>query len=324
MERNEIIQYALQTDIINKWHYFQYHFNFYFKGYEHVLCKSIIDACLSCEKVLTNVGKTFIDRIAAINGKERFIPHYEQLLQTLAELLIVEKSLSHNWGPETVFAHEPITSVSKKNPEINICTKGITIGIEVKCPQLIEHARNRGARSVQLPSRSSLVEYYAKDNITLPRDNPIKDFLASADEKFKPFKSLDPNYYGVLVIVYDDFIVEPISALLSETSGLFTLKSFAANKDGTIRKFENVDCVIITRHLLPIMRGTRDEPMSDFFVHPLDYGERDLFPFKVHIPNPFTGSRVLDSVADCFQTYTLSPELGAEYVPSQHINWLAQ
>ena len=53
---------------------------------------------------------------------------------------------------------------------------------------------------------------------TLPRDDPVKDFLVSANAKFEHFKKADaPNFVGVLVIVWDDFIWQdqPISPLIS-------------------------------------------------------------------------------------------------------------
>jgi hypothetical protein len=55
--------------------------------------------------------------------------------------------------------------------------------------------------------------------MTLPRDNPVKDFLVSADAKFEHFKETDANFIGVLVIIWDDFIYEPISSLISESAG---------------------------------------------------------------------------------------------------------
>lgn len=86
----------------------------------------------------------------------------------------------------------------------------------------------------------------------LPRDNPIKDFLISANEKFRIFKQSNAAFLSTLVIVWDDFIYEPISAISPPQAGLFTENSFAKDDDGNPLKFEYVDCVIITRHLLPV------------------------------------------------------------------------
>ena len=65
-----------------------------------------------------------------------------------------------------------------------------------------------------------------------------------------------------------------------------------------------MDCVIITRHLLPISRGTRDEPLPDSSRHPLDYGRTKEFPFKVIITNPWNKTNIPDEVIKCFQVST--------------------
>jgi hypothetical protein len=95
-----------------------------------------------------------------------------------------------------------------------------------------------------------LVERSAGDDgITLPRDNPVKDFLVDADAKFKAFKS-KADCTTVLVIVWDDFIYEPITALAHPKSGLLTANSFAKDANGSPMKFPNVDAVVLVRHLL--------------------------------------------------------------------------
>ena len=321
MSRDELIEYALQSDIMKKWHYFQFHFSFYHKEIEHELCKSIINSCISCELKIEGIAKNFIDRIASINGRVKQQSDYEQLLQILAELLIVEKTLSFEWENVREYKHEPTTGESKKNPEVNIVTDNYTIGVEVKSPKIIDHMNIRASNPFQLPARSPIIDFYGKEHTTLPRDNPVKDFLISADTKFKSFKETIPNYYGVLVIVWDDYIYEPISSLLSEGSGLFTEASFYIDTDKNAVKFPNIDCVVLTRHLLQIIRGTRGEPLPDEVKTPLEYGDKTVFPFKVHIVNPASSVTIPDEVMQCFQTHEPSFMLGAEYSPTDQITW---
>lgn len=322
MTKEEVIDIFKNSDVFKKWHFFQYHFAFYDGGMEHPLAKSVVEAIAELENLVPGAGLDYIEKIAAINGRPNHTKHYEQLLQVLAELMVVHKAATYRWGNNTQFSYEPTAGKSGKNPELTIATDAIVVGIEVKAPELVTKHNERSTKPQQMPSRSQLIETVDKAETMLPRDNPIKDFLISADKKFEEFKKSDPHFYGVLVIVWDDFIYEPISALVSPQAGLFTDNSFAKDAEGHILHYPNLDCVIITRHLLPIVRGTRDELMPDFSRHPLDYGREGEFPFKVYFPNPWSGLQPPKEVLECFQALVPGPELGAEYLPSDFITWM--
>ena len=321
MTRAQIIDYILKSDIFKKWHFFNYHFDFYNKGLEHPLAKSIVDLTFELESVLPKSGINYIDKIASINDKKNETKHYDQLMQVLAELLIVHKAATYKWGDNIKLAYEPTAGNPNKNPELTIATDLLEIGIEVKAPEFNKKHNERATKPQQIPSRSDIIKIVDKEETMLPRDNPVKDFLISANKKFEEFKIANPNFYSVLVIVWDDFIYEPISAISSPQAGLFTLNSFAKDDDGNILQFPNLDCVILTRHLLPIKCGTRDENLPDFSQHPLDYGREGEFPFKVFIQNPWNNLEMPQEVIDCFQVLKPGPELGAEYLPSDFITW---
>lgn len=321
MNRQQAINHVLNSDVIKKWHFFKYHFFFYNENMQHPFAESIIDLVTDLETVLPKSGMDYLDKIAAINDKPSFTQHYDQLLQTLAELVVVHKAAMFNWGDEQNMLYEPTAGNSKKNPEIIIHTRQLDIGIEVKAPEFVKKHNERGAKALQMPSRSDIIKTLNKDDVLLPRDHAIKDFLISADNKFSEFKRLNPKFYSVLVIVWDDFVYEPISALISPQSGLFTANSFAKDLTGKILEFSNLDCVIITRHLLPIKCGTRDEPIPYSFRHSLDFGGNDEFPFKVYIQNPSSKLEIPKEVLSCFQALKPSPKLGAEYLPIDFITW---
>jgi len=322
MEKQKVIESFLASDVFKKWHFFKYHFQFYLRGHEHLLAKSITETISEVEKIIPKAGQDYINKIASINDKPNHTKHFEQLLQVLAELMIVHKAVTYNWGDHIVFEYEPTTGTSDKNPELTVTTDKLALGIEVKSPELVTKHNERATKPQQLPSRSDIVKMVDKSETMLPRDNPVKDFLISADKKFEAFKTANPNFYSVLVIVWDDFIYEPISALSSPQAGLFTDNSFAKDDKDNALQFTNVDCVIITRHLLPIVRGTRDEPLPDLSQHPLDYGRHNEFPFKVIIKNPWSKLEPPDELIDCFQVLKPGPELGAEYLPSDFITWM--
>jgi hypothetical protein len=69
--------------------------------------------------------------------------------------------------------------------------------------------------------------------------------LYSANENFEGFKKYDNNFCGILVIVWDDYIYEPLTSLVSQSSGLFTDASFAKDKNNNILRFNNVDGVVL-------------------------------------------------------------------------------
>lgn len=104
---------------------------------------------------------------------------------------------------------------------------------------------------------------------TLPRDNPVKDFLISADEKFRNFKR-EGNFYSVLFIIWDDFIYEPISAFLAKPAGLFLEDSFARDGAGKALRFKNVDAVFLDRQLTQFMNSAGD-PFLGAEYNPQDF-----------------------------------------------------
>jgi len=311
----------LKSELFDRWHYFRYHFDFYNRGDVHPLANSIVEAITDIENQIPKAGIDYIKKIASLNGKENDTSHYDQLLQILAELLIVHHSVNYKWKDLVEINYEPKTVNSKRNPELIIKTNTLEIGIEVKAPEFVKKHTERNTKPIQLPSRSDLIEVLNKDFVMLPRDNPVKDFLISANKKFAGFKNNNPSFIGVLVVVWDDFIYEPISALLSKQCGLFTDNSFAFDAEGNMLKFENVDSVIITRHLYLIKNGTRDENLPDMYRHPLDYGINGEFPYKVHINNPNSKLKIPDEVIDCFQSCEPNPTLGAEYCPIDLVQW---
>ncbi|MCH8855088.1 MAG: hypothetical protein IIA03_02315 [Proteobacteria bacterium] len=129
------------------WHWFSYHFSML---PPHPLGRSVIDACADCETKLPGLGFQFIKDIAAICGKERHEPHYDQLVQKLAELLVLRQLLVLDWPAGTTFQHEPAVSAKGKRPELRVVTPGRSFLFEVKAPSLLEHTRSRQTNAFQL------------------------------------------------------------------------------------------------------------------------------------------------------------------------------
>lgn len=276
--RAHLLNQATQTiGGAKAWHWFSYHFSM---RPLHALGFSIVDACADCETELPGLGFQFIKDIAAICGKERHKPHFDQLLQKLAELLVLRRLLTLNWPAGTTFQHEPAVSVGGMRPELRIVTPDGSFLFEVKTPSLQEHIRARQTNTFQVACRAlpmGQVEKLVGDGgLTLPRDNPVKDFLLDADKKFAQFKAIQAET-SVLVIVWDDFIYEPITVLKHEQCGLLTANSYLKDAGGAAFKFAHVDAVVVVRHLTYLYRGAGDKPLQER-AHALDFGDEYALP----------------------------------------------
>ena len=94
MDRDDVVTVLAESVLSTDWHFLHYHFAAYSKGYEHFLCASIADACLSVERKIPGFAAKFAERLAAISGKENYIPHFEQIIQLIAELYVVNYIVS--------------------------------------------------------------------------------------------------------------------------------------------------------------------------------------------------------------------------------------
>ena len=196
----------------------------------------------------------------------------------------------------------------------------------MKTPALFTHAENRARNPTQIASRfapKEVIDAIVKpeSGVTMPRDNPVKDYLISAEAKFEPFRRVDADFFGILVIVWDDFIYEPISALLQTDSGLFTTDSFFRAKDGNAATFPSIAGVVVIRHLHQLFRACRDEPLMDGCRHPFDYGQEGKFPWKAYVQNPW-GPKVPQEVVQALDARPPADDMGAEYRPQELVMWI--
>jgi hypothetical protein len=88
-------------------------------------------------------------------------PHYEQLMQLLAEVHLIRQLVRHEWPQPPSFALELVAPGSAKNPEVAVAVGGDLYGIEVKSPLLLDYGRKRSQLPAQLPARSDYFEQFA-------------------------------------------------------------------------------------------------------------------------------------------------------------------
>jgi hypothetical protein len=304
------------------WHWYAYHFTML---PPHPFARSFIEACVDCEAKLPGLGRQLLCDLAAIGGIERHLPHYDQLLQKLSEILVLRELLFLPWPDGTTFEHEPAVTPQGKRPELRVVTPERHYLFEVKAPSLTEHARNRATNGLQAPvrmfDRTMLDRVAGAGGLTLPRDNPVKDFLVDANKKFADFKATAPAI-SVLVIVWDDHVYEPIAVLTQQQCGLLTPASYFRGDNGQPVTFNNIDAVVLVRHLLYFQRAAGDQPLVER-AHAFDFGDENALP-NVYIPVA-GGVEVPAFITDGLRTRPLHDpflQSAAEYQPVEMVFWI--
>ena len=260
-----------------EWHWFSYHF---YNG-PTSFARSILACAASINTKTEGIGTELLLELISIGGNERDERQYEQLIQKLSELLVIERIVQFDWPQGTTFQHEPEAYQGGPRPELRVNFHDRELIIEVKTPSLLEHIRNRNSRPVQLPYRGGVPRKLAENltddgGVVLPRDNPVKDFLIDANRKFEGFRNGD-EVSTLLVIVWDDFIFEPISTLINDQSGLLTDSSYVRTDEGEARRYPNIDQIVIVRHLNYFVQHSREEPLIDR-EHAMDFGDQRALP----------------------------------------------
>ena len=260
-----------------------------------------------------------LNRIAGVTGTGEH--QYEAILQVLAEIYVTGGVLA---GADVdagkpCFAHEPAAAAGK-NPECEVRIAGRWCAIEVKMPKLINHRNNRTVNPWQLTARIDGLREQLEGDQTLPRDNPVKDFLILADAKFAAYERYRRDALRLATIVWDDFCNEPIAALLHPAAGLLTPASFYKDGRGSAVAFPHIDGVIIIRHHHQLLHATRCEPLVDGLRHVFDYHHR-AFPPKAFIA-AHGGRAVPPDVLAALDATPLSECPGAEYHPSDLVMWV--
>lgn len=304
------------------WHWFAFHIHCL---PPHPFARSIVNAAVDCEEKVPGLGHSLIADLGRIGGIDHHEPHYDQLMQKLAEILVLRQLLSLDWPEGTTFEHEPAAIAGGKRPELKVNSPGQTYLFEVKTPSLLAHARQRNENGVQAAVRifdREVLDRLAGDGgVTLPRDNPVKDFLIDAEAKFAPFKAQGPAI-AVLIIVWDDFIYEPITVLTQAQCGLLTDASYYRTQEDTPVLFPAIDAVIAVRHLMYFKRAAGGEPLVER-THAFDFDGEGALP-NVLIPVP-GGQEIPELIVQGLRALPLDNPMvamAAEYRPVEIVFWI--
>jgi len=233
----------------------------------------------------------------------------------LAEIDVLHYQCCCPWPEGTTFEHEPRSAAGSPNPEALICAPELSLGIEVKSPNIRRH-RNDLSAGWQAVSRALNPKKF--EFTGLPRDNAVKDAIAGANEKFRSLRSTGRAFIGVLALVWDNMMHEPISAIINPASGLFTPNTFDPEK----RTFDRVDAVVIVPHLHQLIEGPGNRKFIDGTT--FEWRTADEFPFRPYIVNPASlrgqqGARAAEGIFGAHDHCVLH---GAEYSPADSILWI--
>lgn len=318
---NALFQRIQDGPIRSRWHWLGYNFTPGTEGSTYFAPLTLI-ALDTVDQMMPGYAEEMLTRLEGMGGRKKNMDDYAAIIQWLAELLVMSHLAKHEWAAEAIFEMEPTVVGSKRNPEAVIRVPGIgSLGVEVKAPNLESHRLARGSAPWQMVERGPVAPADLNGDVTLPRDNPVKDFMISADAKFAGFRDAYEDFRSVLMIVADDYVNEPLSALLSSASGLLTPNSFHKDEYGNAVTYPNLDAVVLIRHQHQLRLGMANAPAVDERKHFLDYGDRDDFPPHVFIPIP-NGRPLREEWLDALAAWPLEAlNHGAEYNPGGLIIW---
>ena len=150
----------------------------------------LLAALTVCEDREPGLGRRLLEELAAIkyvplaNDEAGWKAGFEQLIQKFAEVLVARLLCEAPWPEGTRIECEPQNRVTGARPEFAVRSPERTWLFEVKCPAFIKYQAGRRANPAQLPVRSFLrdLPMLQGTEVTLPRDNVLKDFLAMRSE----------------------------------------------------------------------------------------------------------------------------------------------
>lgn len=294
-----------------------YHFGRLTPFGEHLLA-----AMVECELRVSGLGYRFVKELHAV----KYVPsaidlaawkaRFEELIQKFAEILVARSLCKIEWPPGTVIEFEPINRSNGKRPEFSVRTPERLWLFEVKCPSFIAHQENRSNNPHQLPIRGYMRDapHMAGETVTLPRDNTVKDFLLSAQQKFAGFD--EGGVTAILIVVWDLNMYEAISVLMHPQAGLLTENSWFKVDDVRV-SFPDIAGVIVLNRLEQLKQGAQERIDH---IDPFELGGADALP-NTWCPNIGVGD--LDPlVAAGFDAFHFEgTAIAADYSVMDYVMW---
>lgn len=314
MKKEEIINLFIEK--IPKNHMLNDHVHFFRK---HSLSRTVhpfISMLAEVLEYLDGLMPSYAERIVnwlstLVNKNE-----YEQNFAVFGEILVLYKAakIADIVNEKQYIVPEPSGKKDSKNPEFRSKVQGIYYAGEVKTPSLAEYIFNRQS-GIQITTHLPDRDLFIDEKIISPNILRIKDNLVNTQNKYKEYiqKNEYKEDYRFLFIVWDDFINEPISALINPYCGLFTKNTFYPKSD-----FNLIDGVFIVRHLHQFRRILRNEEFMYDLEHAFDWPSEQYPVAFVQNPN---GRKVPDIFIEKFSAIYPNDILFAEYRPTDWVDW---
>lgn len=282
----------------------------------------LLAALVDCEERVPQLGYRFVKELHAVKYVSTAVDpavwkaRFEELIQKLAEILVARALCKIDWPAGTTIEFAPLNKSNGKRPEFSVRTPERLWLFEVKCPSFIAHQQNRADNAHQLPIRGFMRDapHIAGETVTLPRDNTLKDFLLSAQQKFVGFDVGGAT--GILVVVWDLNMYEAISVLIHPQAGLLTENSWFKVKDVPVT-FPDVAGVIVLNRLEQLKQGAQERIDH---IDPFLLGGPDALP-NTWCPNVGVGDLDADVAAGFDAFHHEGTAIAADYGVMDYVNW---
>ena len=143
-----------------------------------------LNVLLRCDEAMPGFAVEMLDRVSSFGGQDRNHDDYQSILQWMAELVAAHHFVTWPWAAGATFEHEPTTTKGGSDPEFIAASGAWRLGVEVKCPDLRRHQEERRRNDRQLLARfNQPIVDMSSGGVTLPHDNPIKDYLHHCEKK---------------------------------------------------------------------------------------------------------------------------------------------
>lgn len=258
-----------------------------------------------------------------LRAKKKKGYNQHNLISAFCELSLMNTFIVRSSDRYSFVYEDRCVDGSDKNVEFSIKMADFIFHVEVKTSDLLMEDRNivkalkTSDQVLVLDARNKHFQEI-KEKSPMPvigsLDNRLIDYLESANSKFAP--TSDEHEVNLLVICWDDRIQQPLMALKSEDAeGILTGKSHLKDDDGVVKKYTNVDCILLNSsyHLFKEYIGFMlfDRFSPQYPVDPF----YQLFTFNYLIDQNLTSDRINMIQSIIQQKVSIVDEIFAKGLP---------
>jgi len=313
MQGSQILDALSRGILAQKWHWYCWHAQNYNNGTVTAFFNELMGSLSRIDIAMPGSADLFARRITSIASGFKNQSDYDQLQQILAEIHVLLKLVAYPWPDGTTIDYAAAIAAGAPDVEALVRAPGLDLAVEVKSPRIREW-RNKMGAGIEAVGRATPLG--SLEITTFPKDNAVKDAIASADVKFRSLRGSHPDLLGVLVLIWDGLMYEPISALLNPGSGLFTSNSF----DPEMRTFDSVDAALIVPHLSALIEGPGNRDFR-FTEGTFQWASTPVPPFVTNPASP-RFAKVADMLRVLFGAEDQAALDGPHYSATDLVIWI--